>query len=253
MSFLASICLLFPKLTHPFFKEFFSLFTSVITRKNNCFVFKNAMIGFFPEIRIEECDTNFVTAKFCSSNQESFFLPIKNITNKQRESVYNYKAISIEELENRIGKEFCKSLDHVGCNLPWFTQSVHPKILKIRQKLKKRCLYHLYPTGENWDFIIPGFKEEILTNKRIDYSLTRKPKFEIVSFDICSTPLIQFDVCLSYKFEELVKIFPEAIHVNELRNMWVYLKNPYGIDVCLVLNEFKNENWSGFFEKSRLL
>lgn len=252
MSFLASICLLFPKLTHPFLKEFFSLFKSVTTQNNNGLVFKKSNKFFLPEIQAEESNVDLVTAKFCFANLESFSVPIKNITNKKRKNGYKYEAISIEELENRIGKEFCKSLDHIGFNLPWFTQSVHPKILEIRQRLKNACLYHLFPTGENWDFIIPGLKEEILGNRKIDYSLIRRPKFEIVSFDICSTPLTQFDIATPYKYEELIKIFPGAISVPELRQIWVYLKNPYGIDVCLVLNETKDKDWSTFFEKSRL-
>jgi hypothetical protein len=244
MSFLSLICLLFPKLSEPFFKEFSSLLPSLTTRKNN---------RLFPEIQIEEARIDLVTAKFCFDKQDSFSVPIENITSQQKESFYKYKAISLKELQDRIGKDFCKSIDHVGFNLPWFEKSVHPTILDIRQKLKDKCLYYLYPAGENWDFIIPGFKEEILQNKKIDYALTRKPKFEIVSFDICSTPLIQFDIGLFYKYEELVKIFPEAIHVDELRNMWVYLKNPFGIDACLVLNEEKHDDWSGFFKKSRMI
>jgi len=253
MNFLSSISLLFPKLNDPFFNEFFSLFTLVTTQKNNGLVFKKSNNLLLPEIQIEEAKIDLVTAKFCLDNQNSFSVPIENITNQQKTSIYKYKAISLTDLKDRIGKELCKSVDHVGFNLPWFENSVHPTILEIRQKIKNKCLYHLFPTGENWDFIIPGFKEEILENKKIDYKLTRKPKFEIVSFDICSTPLVQFDVSLAYKYEELVKIFPEAIHVDELRNMWVYLKNPYGIDICLVLNELKDEDWSAFFEKSPMV
>lgn len=244
MNFLSSICLLFPKLTNLFFEEFSSLLPSLTTQKNS---------RFFPNIRIEETNVDLVTAKFCLDKQDSFSVPIENITNQQKKSCYKYKAISLADLTDRIGKEFCKSIDHLGFNLPWFEKSIHPEILKIRQKLKDKCLYHLYPSGENWDFIIPGSLEEISRKKEVDYSLIRRPKFEIVSFDICSTPLIQFDVSLSYKFEELVKIFPEAIHVNELRNMWVYLKNPLRIDICLVLNETKDKDWSAFFEKSRMV
>jgi hypothetical protein len=37
-----------------------------------------------------------------------------------------------------------------------------------------------------------------------------------------------------------------------LKNVWVYLTNPYGIDVCLVIGEHQGKDWSGFFEGHRL-
>ncbi len=53
-------------------------------------------------------------------------------------------------------------------------------------------------------------------------------------------------------YEKLKQLFPEAIADDELRNIWVYLKNPYELDFCLVLNEPTDTDWSGFFEGHRL-
>ena len=85
-------------------------------------------------------------------------------------------------------------LDHVGFNLPWFGRAVHPAIADLRNRLKQVCLYHLFLTGEPWDFIIPGELAKIRKLDAIDYNQIRRPKFEIVSFDRASTPLVQIDL-----------------------------------------------------------
>jgi hypothetical protein len=88
-------------------------------------------------------------------------------------------------------------------------------------------LYHEFPTGEPWDFIIPGDTHEIDHHKAVDYTKIRRPKFEVVSFDKASTPLIQFDVGVNLNYETFAPLFPESINDPEFRNIWVYLENPF--------------------------
>jgi hypothetical protein len=87
----------------------------------------------------------------------------------------------------------------------------------------------------------------------VDYSRIRRPKFEVVSFEKSSIPLVQFDIQLNASYETLLKLFPEALNAPNLRNLWIYLENPYGIDVCVVANPYSEEDWSDFFKNSRLM
>jgi hypothetical protein len=129
---------------------------------------------------------------------------------------------------------------------------VHPKILQLREKLSPCCLYHRFPTGEPWDFIIPGDEDEILNHKAVDYSEVRRPKFELVSFENASTPLVQLDISVNARYERFFELFPESLNDQELRNIWVYLESPYAVDVCLVINESSEDDWSDFFKECRL-
>jgi hypothetical protein len=122
----------------------------------------------------------------------------------------------------------------------------------LRNRLKTTCLYHLFPTGEDWDFIIPGELAEITKIKAIDYSKIRKPKFEIVSFEKASTPLIQFDISLNIEYVKFSLLFPEGINDHKMKNTWVYIRNDFDIDICLVLNESKGDDWASFFGGHRL-
>ena len=143
-------------------------------------------------------------------------------------------------------------IDHLGVNLPWFEPGLHPRILQLRETVKARCLYHRYPTGEPWDFILPGTPEEIAGSQPIDYAKIRRPKFELVSFDGASTPLIQIDLGSDRRYEEFKTMFPEALADETFRNIWIYLINPHAVDICLVMNEYSEKDWSGFFKECRL-
>jgi hypothetical protein len=113
-------------------------------------------------------------------------------------------------------------------------------------------LYHRFPSGEPWDFIIPGNRDEIALQEAVDYTMVRRPKLEIVSFDKASTPLLQFDIQMNTSYEILQGLFPEALDDPLVRNLWIYLGNPYGLDICLVANEFSEQDWSDYFAGSRI-
>jgi hypothetical protein len=140
----------------------------------------------------------------------------------------------------------------VGINLPYFGLEIHPQISDLRERLSSSCLYHRYTSGELWDFILPGDVAEITRKKSIDYSMSRVPKFELVPFNTTSTPLIQLDIETSGCYDFLHTIFPEALAEPEFKNVWLYTQNPYALDVCLVLNEASDLDWSNFFRGCRL-
>lgn len=195
-----------------------------------------------------------VRADFLLVGGEGISVGVENTTGLTRASPHSYAHLGITVADRRLVDAGIRLVgsDHVGINLPWFGDGLHPQILCLRDRLAARCLYHRFPSGEPWDFIIPGDRDEIARRKPVDYTRTRRPKFELVSFGTASTPLVQLDVQVNASYEELTRLFPEALDDPEFRNIWVYLESPYGIDVCLVLNEPDEHDWSGFFSGARL-
>jgi hypothetical protein len=176
---------------------------------------------------------------------------IENKTGQERKSPETYKHIDIEDFIKRIRHLELVRLDHVGFNLPWF-DGVHPDIFMLRKELGQRSAYYRYPTGEEWDFILPASQDEIRSDV-VDFEKDRYPKFEIVSFDKCSTPLIQIDFSVRENFKDLAALFPEGVLDKNLKNIWVYVTNPYGLDLCFVVGEHKDGDWSKFFSGNRLV
>jgi hypothetical protein len=179
---------------------------------------------------------------------------IENITGKRKRNPHPYRPLPIDEVSRRFTEAAWKiaASDHIGFNLPWFGPGIHPRILELRRKLAGGCLYHRYPPGEPWDFILPGDADEIAGRKPVDYGKTRRPKFELVSFDLASTPLIQINISVDDRFESFTRLFPEALIDPEFRNIWIYLENPFPIDICLVVNEISAEDWCGYFDGCRM-
>ena len=177
-------------------------------------------------------------------------IKIQNTTGVEKENQWEYTPLSLTDVIKRLELYPLNLLDHIGFNLPYF-DGVHPEISELRNEFKNECLYHQFPSGEPWDFILPGSTKEI-SGADIDYSATRKPKLEIVSFDGCSTPIIQIDFSVNATYNEIVSTFPEGINDDNLHNVWVYVQNPYSIDICFVVNEPVEGDWSDFFEGSRL-
>jgi hypothetical protein len=209
---------------------------------------------FFPRLSIafKSADSK-VAADFLLSGG-GITVNIENITGAQKENPLPYRPLAIDEVPRRLAAagRTIAGIDHIGFNLPWFGPGLHPRIRELREKLAAACLYHEYPSGEPWDFILPGTAAEIAERESIDYSKTRRPKFELVSFGEASTPLIQIDLGVDARLPEIRRLFPEALVAAELRQMWIYLANPYPVDVCLVLNEQWEGDWSPFFAGHRL-
>ncbi|MBI3980515.1 hypothetical protein HY345_00795 [Candidatus Microgenomates bacterium] len=211
--------------------------------------------NFFPITSILFTKSDTPQVSFFLSDGNSLTVSVTNTTNAVKNSPHRYSHLSLREFIKRITTSKLRSIDHTGFNLPYF-EGIHPKISELREKFKNVCLYHTFPkhlANAPWDFILPGTVEEIIGKTFVDYSLNRKPKIEIVSFDKSSTPLIQFDIQLEGKYKDWVRIFPEGIFDQKMSNIWVYLKNDFGTDICFVLNEFHNDDWSFHFAKDRLI
>jgi hypothetical protein len=250
MSVLKSINLLLPN-NHSWFSEPFLNFLSPLgKRRNDQISFTPSNSAYLPEITLTTASVPNARAIF-NLSEKSLEIEISNRTGQERTSPEIYQPIHLEEFLKRIELLELQRLDHVGFNLPWFT-GVHPDVLKLRNVLAEQSAYYLFPTGQAWDFILPATENEILTND-IDLSKNRYPKFEIVSFEKSSMPLIQIDLSVRTRFEELKILFPEGIIDQDLKNIWVYLTNPYGIDICVVIGEKRNGDWSDFFSGHRLL
>lgn len=239
-------------------KVFVSLFLnylSIVGQVNKeAITLEQSSKDFFPSTSILFTNIKIPHVAFVLSDNSSHSVEIVNSSGISKESPHQYTPIALTDFIKRISPFRLHYIDHTGFNLPYF-DGIHPTILQLREKLKGVSLYHRFPKRlgmANWDFILPASESEIGRITKTDYSLSRRPKIEIVSFEKSSTPLIQFDLHVEGRYEDKVKIFPEAIQVPEINCLWVYIQNDFGIDVCFVLNETHNEDWSHQFADDRL-
>jgi len=248
MKYLKNIAITLPNTDKHFENEFNSFFKLLSQVPNNLKSAEN----YFPKEAITFSDIESPKTVFTFDDQTTAEVSITNETGKNVQSPHQYDLISLNELTKRSENLTFSHIDHMGFNLPWFEQGIHPEIGMLREKLKRYSLYHTFPTGEPWDFILPGAVEEIEKEVEVDYKKTRRPKFEIVSFDKCSTPLIQIDIAVTDKFITFAPLFSEGIIVKELSQVWVYVENNFGIDICFVINQMRGTDWSSFFKGHRI-
>jgi hypothetical protein len=209
----------------------------------------------FPRLSIDaQSPRSVVHADFLLSSGETETVEVENATGVRKLSPHAYQRVGIDEVARRLAAAGLApaGVDHLGINLPWFEAGAHPRILQLRKNILAACLYHRYPTGEPWDFILPGSPDEIAGRTPVDYNRVRRPKFELVSFEKASTPIVQIDLAVTGRYEDFSGLFPEALADPAFRNIWVYLENPHPIDICLVINEPSEGDWSGFFTGCRL-
>ncbi len=174
-----------------------------------------------------------------------------NATGTVRRSPYRYTAIAPTQLRDRLRAVTCTTLDHVGFDLPWF-DGLHPAMAMLRDVLAPHCAYFTFPTGEPWDFILPAARDELGAGVELDLDTTRRPKFEVVSLDTASTPIIQLDFVVDRPYQQLVALFPEGLASPAARSVWVYLAGWPDLDVCCVFNEPGTADWCPFFAGHRL-
>jgi hypothetical protein len=248
--YLESIRIKFSSTDTSFATGFSSFFDVLAENQDRTLSLTSSSKGFFPKIQLDfQSGQPHTQVDFVLSDGEIFPVTVENVTGAIRPSPHTYQPVSLESVSQRFlaSEIYLVGIDHMGFNLPWFSPGLHPKILELRDKLASRCLYHRYPSGEPWDFILPGDLDEIHNRAAVDYDLVRKPKFELVSFDKASIPLVQLDLGVNTGYPEFQRLFPEALDDSEFKNIWIYLENPYQVDVCLVINEYQAGDWSGFF------
>ena len=177
---------------------------------------------------------------------------IINQTGQNISSPHKYKHISINEFKTRLTKNGkINKVDHLGVNFPWFN-SVSPVLIDLRQRLSSKTAYYQFPSSQDWDFILPATKNE-LESGIIDLNIERRPKLELVSFNKSSIPIFQIDCITTISFEKLKELFPESIIEEEMKNIWVYIENNYGIDICFVLSGPSDSDWLNIFDGYRLI
>jgi hypothetical protein len=253
-NYLEKITINLPGAYAGFNRRLVSLLEMLGERSSNGLDLTKSDRSFYPLLAIDfPSDRSAVSADFLLSDREAVPIVVENTSGVEKKSPHEYTHLEIDSVAERLaaaGLEISR-VDHLGVNLPWFATGPHPRILQLRETIKRECLYHCYPTGEPWDFILPGTLEEIAGLQAVDYSKVRRPKFELVSFGKASTPLIQIDLGVNGRYEKFTALFPEALSDPAFRNIWIYLKNPSGIDVCLVINEYSESDWSEFFKGCR--
>jgi hypothetical protein len=226
--------------------HFLSAFGKVI---ENRVVFTQSNAYMYPVISVVFVDVSNPTAVFITDH-EQIRVAITNATNEFKKSPHTYSSIPLSDFLTRMENVSLGDMDHIGFDLPWF-DGTHPDIVTLRKILPQHCAYHLWPKNEDWDFILPATEEEIGFQTELNHSIVRRPKFEIVSISKVSTPIIQFEFLVHKTFIELTELFPEAIAVKNPGNVWVYIKNATGVDICFVLNEYRNSDWSGYLKGNR--
>lgn len=251
---LERITLLFPAAGGAFNASLAALLSPLGQATERGFELRRSDPDFYPQLCLDfSSDQPSVTAEFALSDGQRRRVAVENTTGLSRRSPHVYAPVPIETAAARLkaaGLEFV-GLDHAGINLPWFEPGLHPRLRQLRAELKARCLYHRFPTGEAWDFILPGDADEVAGLRPVDYGRVRKPKFELVSFEKASTPLVQFDLAVNAPYERFAPLFPEALDDPQFKNIWIYLETPFPVDVCLVLNA-EGGDWSKFFNGHRL-
>jgi hypothetical protein len=249
MDLLQQITFNLPDKDHDFNDKFFEVLSLFGERESDRVDLEKSNPDFLPNISFATGDVIKPTVVFDVTNHQ-IEIVIENKTGQEKKSPETYTHISIEDFVKRVSQLEPVHLDHVGFNLPWF-DGVHPDVLMLRKELAGRSAYHRFPTGEDWDFILPALKDE-MQGEEIDLEISRRPKFEIVSFEKASEPLIQIDFSVRENFNDLASLFPEGILDKNLKNIWVYVTNPYGLDLCFVVGEYKDGDWSKFFSGNRL-
>jgi len=247
MDILRSIEIQIPMLTNS--QEYLNFLSAFGNLMGNRIDFTQSSSSMYPAISVVFTDTQKPTAVFIT-DKEQIYISITNTTGESKQSPHTYSHISLDDFLSRMTDMPLGKMDHVGFDVPWF-RGTHPDILSLRKVLPQHCAYYLWPTNEDWDFIIPATEDEISSRAELDYSIVRRPKFEIVSIRKVSTPIIQFEFLVHNTFKELVKLFPEAIVVENPGNVWVYIQNPTGVDICFVLNVYHDGDWGGYLEGNR--
>lgn len=247
---LESISLFLPQVDADFHDALLELFALIGQRTESGMEFTSTMPSSHPRVSLNFQPINEPVARFVT-HSSSIDVALVNDSGCSVESPHKYSPIPLQHVIDRLAGRPIVSLDHVGFNLAWF-DGEHPRMRRVREQISGGSAYFRFPTGELWDFILPATSDEITNQADIDLNMVRRPKFELVTMDHVSTPIIQFDIGVDSSFEEIIRLFPEGIRDDSLKNVWVYVENPYQIDLCLVIGAADPGDWSSFFAGNRV-
>lgn len=191
--YLSKIVFKFPKAHREFNEKFLHLIEVLGQSKDSVLELNITSQSYYPKLYLNfKYERSNVLVDFVFTYGGTISIEIENSTSEYRQNPHSYTHLKLDYVIQKLnanGIEIVR-VDHVGFNLPWFSSDLHPQINLLRKNLQTKCLYHKFTTGELWDFILPGDLDEIYNYKRIDYTKARRPKFEVVSFEKDSTPLV---------------------------------------------------------------
>lgn len=185
------------------------------------------------------------------TDEEQIHVGITDSTGESKRSPHTYSPIALSDFLSRMDGISLGVMDHIGFDLPWF-QGTRPDIVRPEKNFAPPLCVSLVADKRGLGFYLTCDKKEICSQSELNYSLVRRPKFEIVSISKVSTPIIQFEFHVHKTFQELTAFFPEAIAVENPGNVWVYIKNSIDVDICFVLNEYRDGDWGGFLKNNRI-
>ena len=203
--------------------QFYNDFMSFLSNIPNSFRNKKT-VSFSPKFPYRSCPittigysgTNQIQIKFLQYKKNEIELndtPIKKIftiINKRTITEVSKHTLEISQLDNIFREKFLR-LDHIGLNIPptLVTKSEYQNFVT---SLGNTCTFHHYPTGKDWDFILPSSRSE-WENGISDYRLGREPKWEFVYDEYTKIPVVQ--LCIETKLTK--------------KDVFNLLPDPYGI------------------------
>ena len=135
-------------------------------------------------------------------------------------------AIEVSQLRD-LFQDKLVGLDHIGLNIPSTLVSKSEYQL-FATSLGNTCTFHHYPTGEDWDFILPSSRAE-WKNGLSDFRPGREPKWEFVYDVYTQIPVIQ--LCIETKLTQkaLCQLLPEpyGITYKGLPFRTVFIRTPW--------------------------
>jgi hypothetical protein len=104
------------------------------------------------------------------------------------------------------------SFDHIGLNIPSSLVS-RSEYQNFVNSLGSSCTLHHYPTGEDWDFILPSTRSEWIAGIS-EFKSGREPRWEFVYDDYTTVPVIQLCVETKLTKKRLVQFLPDPVGIS---------------------------------------
>jgi hypothetical protein len=220
---LRTIALLLPDKTNAE-KQFFSEFIALLSSIPNS-VKSGRTVRFSPQYPHGSWPTTVIR---CSQNDEIQLRFLHNAETEVelddspiRRSLRSAKRHSTPERGkhkvdiahlNGIFHDKLVSLDHIGLNVPSTIVS-KAEYQDFVASLGKTCTFHHYPTGEDWDFVLPSSRTE-WKHGISEFRPGREPKWEFVYDEYTQVPVVQ--LCLETKLTKkaLCKLLPDPYGVS---------------------------------------
>jgi len=163
-TYLEKIRIRLPNTNFKFMEDFLELMNVLGNIESRVFRLPSSCHAFFPRVELGfQPQRTSILTDFILSDGESLSVAVENSTRLEKPSPFSYQPLSVESVTRRLTSSDIRlvGIDHVGINLPWFASNVHTQIFQLRKKLSLYCLYHRFPTGEPWDFIIPETRTKL--------------------------------------------------------------------------------------------